>query len=279
MNTTSSFPVARYRFEFEVRQPIRLPDYAGSMLRGAFGHALRQLACMTRQKDCAACPLIASCPYPAVFAPPPPTSHRLQQFSQLPVPYVIEPPAWGSRVLAEGETLIFHQVLIGKALQELPLIILAWRRAFARGVGAGDGTADLRRVIHCGDAGEHEIHRPEIGTIATHAQTVVLKGTDDSATPGAAVLHFETPLRLHMLVAWRESSLYSPRERAALAWTEALTLVAQTGAPDADWEAVKAEFSEDERAWLSMAVAAINMWNRIQVGFRAAHPTELPHAA
>lgn len=196
MNTTSSFPVARYRFEFEVRQPIRLPDYAGSMLRGAFGHALRQLACMTRQKDCAACPLIASCPYPAVFAPPPPTSHRLQQFSQLPVPYVIEPPAWGSRVLAEGETLIFHQVLIGKALQELPLIILAWRRAFARGVGAGDGTADLRRVIHCGDAGEHEIHRPEIGTIATHAQTVVLKATDDSATPGAAVLHFETPLRL-----------------------------------------------------------------------------------
>lgn len=89
----------------------------------------------------------------------------------------------------------------------------------------------------------------------------------------------ETPLRLHMLVAWRESPMYSPRERAALAWTEALTLVAQTGAPDADWEAVKAEFTEDERAWLSMAVAAINMWNRVQVGFRAAHPTELPHAA
>lgn len=89
----------------------------------------------------------------------------------------------------------------------------------------------------------------------------------------------EGPLRLHMLVAWRESSLYSPRERAALAWTEALTLVAQTGAPDEDWEAVEAAFNEDERAWLSMAVAAINMWNRVQVGFRAAHPTELPHAA
>ncbi|MBJ2149893.1 carboxymuconolactone decarboxylase family protein [Paracoccus sp. IB05] len=93
----------------------------------------------------------------------------------------------------------------------------------------------------------------------------------------------ETSLRLHMLVAWRESPLYSPRERAALAWTEALTLLAETGAPDADWEAVTAAFNEDERAWLSMAVAAINMWNRVQVGFRAAHPTELPgeqsHAA
>lgn len=196
MTQIRSFPVARYRFEFEVRQPVRLPDYTGSILRGAFGHALRQLACMTRQKECAGCPLIASCPYPAVFAPPPPASHKLQKFSQLPVPYVIEPPAWGSRVLAEGETLAFHQVLIGQALQELPLIILAWRRALARGVGPGDGTADLRRVVHCGQAGEHEIHRPEAGTIATHAQTIALHRTDDTATTDTVILHFETPLRL-----------------------------------------------------------------------------------
>jgi hypothetical protein len=86
MNAATSFPVARYRFEFQVRQAIRLPDYAGSMLRGAFGHALRQLACMTRQKDCAGCPLIGSCPYPMIFAPPPPATHRLQKFSQIPPP-------------------------------------------------------------------------------------------------------------------------------------------------------------------------------------------------
>lgn len=89
----------------------------------------------------------------------------------------------------------------------------------------------------------------------------------------------ETPLRLHMLVAWRESPIYSARERAALAWTEALTLVSQTGAPDSDWEAVKAQFNEDERAWLSLAIGTINLWNRMQVGFRAAHPVDLPHAA
>lgn len=88
----------------------------------------------------------------------------------------------------------------------------------------------------------------------------------------------EAPLRLHMLVAWRESSLYTPRERAALAWTEALTRLEQTGAPDADWEQVTAQFDEDERAWLSLAIGAINLWNRLQVGFRAAHPTELPAA-
>lgn len=88
----------------------------------------------------------------------------------------------------------------------------------------------------------------------------------------------ETPLRLHMLPAWRESPIYTPRERAALAWTEALTRLEQSGAPDADWQAVVAAFTEEERAWLSLAIGAINLWNRVQVGFRAAHPEDLPAA-
>lgn len=196
MNAPVAFPVARYRFEFQVRQAIRLPDYAGSMLRGAFGHALRQLACMTRQKECAGCPLIGSCPYPAIFAPPPPATHSLQKFSQIPAPYVIEPPAWGSRVLDAGDTLTFHHVLIGGALQELPLVILAWRRALARGLGAGDGTADLVRVVHCGEAGDEEIHRPEVGTIAAHVQVISLVAQADDLLTTAVTLRFETPLRL-----------------------------------------------------------------------------------
>ena len=195
-NSTNTFPVARYRFEFQVTQAIHLPDYAGSMLRGAFGHALRQLACMTRQKECAGCPLIGSCPYPMIFAPPPPVTHSLQKFSQIPPPYVIEPPAWGSRALFAGETLTFHQVLIGRALPELPLIILAWRRAFARGIGAGDGTADLLRVVHCQPDGEQEIHRPEVGSIAAHPQRISIGGETDVSPDSAATLRFETPLRL-----------------------------------------------------------------------------------
>lgn len=196
MTDPVSFPVARYRFEFRARRPIRLPDYAGSMLRGAFGHALRQLACMTRQQDCAGCPLITSCPYAAIFAPVPPVNHSLQRFSQVPAPYVIEPPAWGGRVLAAGETLTFHQVLVGRALQELPLIVLAWRRALARGVGAGDGTADLIRVVHCGEAGEYEVHRPESGAIAAHVQAIDLPAAIDAVATSSVELRFETPLRL-----------------------------------------------------------------------------------
>ncbi|MEI4474052.1 carboxymuconolactone decarboxylase family protein [Frigidibacter sp. MR17.24] len=86
----------------------------------------------------------------------------------------------------------------------------------------------------------------------------------------------ETPLRLHMLPAWRESPLYSPRERAALAWTEALTRLPDSGAPDADWAEVEAAFDTDERAWLTIAIGAINLWNRVQAGLRVPHATTLP---
>ncbi|MFY7777724.1 MAG: carboxymuconolactone decarboxylase family protein [Elstera sp.] len=82
----------------------------------------------------------------------------------------------------------------------------------------------------------------------------------------------ESEIRLHLLAAWRESSLYTVRERAALGWTEALTLVAQTGAPDADYAAFKAEFSPAEQVQVTALIGMINVWNRLAVGFRLEHP-------
>jgi AhpD family alkylhydroperoxidase len=81
--------------------------------------------------------------------------------------------------------------------------------------------------------------------------------------------------RIYLLDAWRESSMYTPRERAALAWTEALTKVAETHAPDADYEAVKAQFNEAEIAHLTVLIGAINLWNRIAIGLRAVHPNDV----
>jgi len=86
--------------------------------------------------------------------------------------------------------------------------------------------------------------------------------------------HGETEERLYLLNAWRESPLYTARERAALAWTEALTLIAETHAPDEAWEAVRAEFSEAEIVKLTVLIGTINTWNRIAIGFRAVHPTK-----
>ncbi|MEZ5284875.1 MAG: carboxymuconolactone decarboxylase family protein [Vicinamibacterales bacterium] len=78
----------------------------------------------------------------------------------------------------------------------------------------------------------------------------------------------ETEQRLYGLDAWRDTPYYSPRERAALEWTEALTLVAEAGVPDEVYERVRAEFSEDELLHLSLAVVAINGWNRLNAAAR-----------
>ena len=82
----------------------------------------------------------------------------------------------------------------------------------------------------------------------------------------------ESEERLHLLAAWWESSLFTPREKAALTWTESLTLIAQTRAPDADYAVMREEFDEAEAVKLTMLIGAINVWNRLAVGFRSQHP-------
>jgi AhpD family alkylhydroperoxidase len=89
----------------------------------------------------------------------------------------------------------------------------------------------------------------------------------------------ESEERIYLLDAWRESPLYTDRERAALAWTEALTLVHQTHAPEDVYQQLRAHFTEEEQVKLTLLIVAINGWNRIQVGFRAVHPVEARKAA
>ena len=89
----------------------------------------------------------------------------------------------------------------------------------------------------------------------------------------------ETEERLYLLNAWRESPLYTERERSALAWTEAVTLVAQTHVPDPCYEEVRQHFSEEEVVKLTLLLAAINAWNRIGISFRSIHPVKAAIAA
>ena len=78
----------------------------------------------------------------------------------------------------------------------------------------------------------------------------------------------ETEQRLYMLSAWRESPVYTERERAALAWAEAVTLVADSRLPDEVYEQARAQFNEEELVSLTLAVVAINGWNRLNIAFR-----------
>lgn len=79
----------------------------------------------------------------------------------------------------------------------------------------------------------------------------------------------ESEQRLYTLDAWRETPFFSERERAALAWTEAVTLITEGHVPDALYEETRQQFSEDEMVSLTMAVVAINGWNRLSIAFRA----------
>ncbi len=86
----------------------------------------------------------------------------------------------------------------------------------------------------------------------------------------------ETEQRLYALDAWRETPFYTERERAALAWAEAVTLVSQGHVPDEVYELVRKQFSEKEIVDLTLAVAAINTWNRISISLRAVPGTYQP---
>jgi AhpD family alkylhydroperoxidase len=84
---------------------------------------------------------------------------------------------------------------------------------------------------------------------------------------------------INMVSVWHEATVYSPRERALLGWVDAVTLIAQTRAPDADYEALRAHFSDEECFKITTAIGAINVWNRLAVSFRLPHPIDKPKVA
>ena len=186
------WPVGRYRFDFRVTERIFLPEYAGSAIRGAFGWALRRIACMTHMKECRKCPLWKTCPYALFLESQPPAEHALQKFSQVPHPYVIEPPEKGRREYMPGDMLSFRIVLIGKALAQLPLVIYAMQRAFAREISGG--SAELDSVfLEDADGSAHIVYGQGFEEISPHETWI-----DVPEYHGAADvrLTFSTPLRL-----------------------------------------------------------------------------------
>ena len=90
-----------------------------------------------------------------------------------------------------------------------------------------------------------------------------------------ALHHGETPQRITALDAWEESPLFTDKERAALAWTEELTLIADSGAGKESFDALKAQFNDEEIGWLILAAAQINTWNRLAISTRAQYDPKM----
>lgn len=186
-------PIARYRYTFRMQDNLRLPEYAGSLLRGQFGAALRRTACLTGAPTCKGCGLLPTCPYPEIFESPPPVEHRLQRFSQVPNPYVIEPPAFGTRGIAAGDGLVFDMVLVGRAIERLPLIVHAQQRALGHGLGRERARGMLAGLAVQTPEGWVEIWDAARGRIEPHEARLAIP---EFACVESATLHIETPLRL-----------------------------------------------------------------------------------
>ena len=208
-------PLARYRFTARLQADLRLPDYAGSVLRSAFGASLREASCTTGAPHCDRCPVLATCPYAQVFETPAPADHALQHFSKIPNPYVIEPPAIGTRHIAAGRSIQFKMVLVGHAVERLPLIAFSWQRALATGLGRERARSVMERIEWIGAEGSATpIWQTGDATIAPHPATPWHSMHTDNV-PAAVTLRFETPLRLQQQGKALRPDRLTPRKLVA----------------------------------------------------------------
>ncbi|BCX88952.1 CRISPR-associated protein Cas6 [Methylomarinovum tepidoasis] len=153
-------PLVRYRFHCRALDPIRLPHYAGSTWRGAFGHALKRTVCVTRMRDCRQCLLWRQCAYSDIFeTPPPEDTPLLADYPAAPHPFIIHPEATGGGSYAPGQPFQVDLTLIGRANAQLPYIVHAWRVMGRQGVGKTRSRFKLEAVAQADDAGWRAIHR------------------------------------------------------------------------------------------------------------------------
>ncbi len=144
--------IGLFRFTIAPVQSLEVPAVnKGNMLRGGFGHAFRRLCCIPQCRDTKTCPLAASCPYKAVFEPsPPPGADRLSKNQDIPRPFVFRAPQTHQTRFEKGERFEFDLVLIGRALDFLPYLVLSFRELAGEGLGLNRAKCTLEKVEEIG---------------------------------------------------------------------------------------------------------------------------------
>ncbi|NOZ70139.1 MAG: CRISPR system precrRNA processing endoribonuclease RAMP protein Cas6 [Deferribacteres bacterium] len=141
------FPFTRFEFYIRPEEPLILPSYKGSTLRGGFGNAFRRIVCAVRSKECGGCILKDRCIYSYVFeTPPPPDTRIMRKYTSAPHPFIIEPPAGTRRSYGPEEELIFGLTLVGRAIDYLPYFIYTFDELGRTGIGKGRGKYRLQSV-------------------------------------------------------------------------------------------------------------------------------------
>lgn len=138
--------VQRYRLEFVTQTSSQFPRYAGSMWRGAFGHALKRAVCITRLPSCSECLLKEHCAYSQIFETPAGREPLLSKINHAPHPYIIEPLQTSGAGFEVGEVLRIGLTVVGRANQQLPYLIHAFQQLGELGLGKAQVRLQLQAV-------------------------------------------------------------------------------------------------------------------------------------
>jgi len=191
------FQIARYRITIAAgKQGLLLPPYKGATFRGGFGQVFRRIACAVREQDCRSCRLKTQCPYAYIFeTSPPENSEALSKYESIPRPFLLEPPAERKTVYAPGETVDFHLLLIGRAIQYLPYFIVVFREMGESGLGRGRRTFMLTEVAALGRQETVQIYSSQTNTIY-NADPPVISFPQHLSPISQIQVNFTTPVRL-----------------------------------------------------------------------------------
>lgn len=192
---TVCVPIGVYRLHLRALTPVSMPEYAGSTWRGAFGRALKQAACTTRQESCLDCPERGHCVYPNLFETlRPPQAQQMRRYDRIPVPLVLRPDLSGPTALKPGERTTLEFGLIANANRFLPQALTAFEQAARGGIGAGGGTLTVEHADQCSGPQLH--HWNSVWTPGTEPSPAAPVSPTTPEWPGDVTLHFITPLRL-----------------------------------------------------------------------------------
>lgn len=144
----SNFRIAIYRFTLQALSQVKLPPYAGSTIRGAFGGVFKEITCTTKNETCTDCKLHSSCPYFQIYENSDEFSTlKLDRFKTPPKPFVFEPPIQPNmQIYNKGNSFQFNLILIGRILKYLPYFIIAFKEMGQNGIGKGRGKFKLSKI-------------------------------------------------------------------------------------------------------------------------------------
>lgn len=195
MDIFSSLYLHKYRIIIQPEEVIILPPYKGSALRGLFGHSLRKIVCVQKDKDCQECLLRLKCVYSYIFETPAP-ENELRKYREAPHPYIITPPITKKRYFKEDEEVDFELVLIGRANDYLPYFVYAFSEMGKTGLGRERGKFRLLAVESLDAEGRQtEIYNTYDNTLRP-ADNRITFSTPSFSPLSCLRLNFLTPTRI-----------------------------------------------------------------------------------